>query len=174
MTQKINHLISKSSHHLISFALSCLRAFVLIIFFTISTTYAQNNRLTNEDGQLLWQYNQSTTQNPQKSDTIFVTFVFTNGINQTAISLRQEFFNSIIGWMETSNIQVEKEGRVEFLTANLAPHQSVVWKYFLKTKPVEKELILERSAILIMNEAFEILKEILPEQKFEILKKGKK
>jgi len=165
MIQKFNHLISKSSNHLI--------AFVLFLFiFPLSTTYAQSNRLTNENGQLIWQYNQSTSQNPAKSDTIFVTFVFTNGINQTAISLRQEFFNSTLGWLETANIQVEKEGRgVEFLTANVPPHQSLVFKYYLKTKPVEKELILERSALLIMNEDFEIIKELLPEQKFQTGKK---
>ena len=160
MIQTFNHLIPKSSNHLIPF--------VLIIFFTISTTYAQNNRLTNDDGQLLWQYNQSTSQNPAKSDTIFVTFVFTNGIQQTAISLRQEFFNSTLGWLETTNIQVEKEDWVEFLTVNVPPHQSFVWKYYLKTKPVDKELILERSALLIMNEDFEIRKEIIPEQRFTI------
>ena len=149
-----------------------LRAFLLAITIPLSTTYGQSNRLTNEDGKLIWQYNQSTSQNPAKSDTIFVTFVFTNGINQTAISLRQEFFNSTLGWLETANIQVEKEGRgVEFLTANVPPHQSLVFKYYLKTKPVEKELILERSALLIMNEDFEIIKELLPEQKFPTGKK---
>ena len=145
-----------------------LLAITIIPFFT---SFGQSNRLTNEDGQLIWQYNQSTSQNPAKSDTIFVTLVFTNGINQTAISLRQEFFNSQLGWLETYNIQVEKEERVEFLTANLPPHQSLVFKYYLKTKPIEKELILERSALLIMNEDFEIRKEIIPEQRFPIEKK---
>jgi len=164
MIQKFNHLIP--------FALSPFRPFaLLILIFSLSTTYGQSNRITNKDGQLIWQYNQSTSQNPAKSDTIFVTFVFTNGINQTAISLRQEYFNSTIGWLETANIQVEKEERVEFLTANIPPHQSLVFKYYLKTKPVEKELILERSALLIMNEGFEIRKEIIPEQRFPIERK---
>ena len=135
----------------------------LILFgYVIS---AQSNRLTNEKGQLLWQYNQSVVAD-EKQNSFSVTFVFINGINQTAISLRQDLFNSEIEWVETSNINVEKEVRVEFLTANLAPHQSVVIKYEIKTKLIDKELILEKSAVFIMNENFEIRKELIPEQNF--------
>jgi hypothetical protein len=131
----------------------------------ISSVFGQSNRMTNENGQLLWQYNQIVTLEEGTQNTIRVSFIFINGVNQTAISLRQELFHSQIEWIETAGIQVEKEERVEFVTANLAPHQSVVCQYLLKVKPVDKELLLEKSAILIMNEAFEVRKEIIPEQR---------
>jgi len=83
-----------------------------------------------------------------------------------AISLRQELFNSEVAWIDISDIQVEKERCVEFLTVNLKPNQSIIWKYLFKSKPVNKELILEKSVLLIMNEEYEIRKEIIPEQKF--------
>jgi len=141
---------------------------IILFFFLLSpfsSLFAQNNRLTNEHGQLLWQYNQTVTKVESESNTFLVTFVFINGIEQTAISLRQECFNSSIEWIDISDYQAEKEERVEFVTANLQPNQSVVWKYFVKTKPIEKEFFLERSALLLMNEDFEVRKEIIPQQK---------
>ena len=141
-------------------------AFCFLLFaFCFFPIYAQNNRLTNEKGQLLWQYNQTVTVDEKNPNTLLVTFVFINGINQTALSLRQELFHSQIAWLDTANIQTGKEERVEFLTANLAPNQSVVWKYALQTKLTGKELILEKSAVLIMNEEFEVRKEVIPEQR---------
>jgi len=137
-----------------------------ILFLFPHILFCQSNRLTNDKGQLLWQYNQTVTIDEKNPNTLLVTFVFINGINQTAISLRQELFNSQIEWLSTDSIPIEKEERVEFLTANLAQHQSIVWKYALKTKLVDGELILERSAILIMNEDFEVRKEAIPEQRF--------
>jgi len=134
-------------------------------FLLSAQLFGQSNRLTNESGQLLWQYNQNVVAD-EKQNSFTVTFVFINGIKQTAISLRQDLFNSQIEWIETSDIQVEKEERVDFLTANLAPHQSVVFKYVINTKLIDKELILEKSAILIMNEDFEVRKELISEQNF--------
>jgi hypothetical protein len=146
-------------HHIIT-TLFCflLSAFC---FFPLS---AQNNRLTNEDGQLIWQYNQMVHLSNEEQNTIHVSLIFINGVKQTAISLRQEHFHSQIEWREVSECKVEKEDRVQFSTVNLAPHQSVVWKYDVKTKPIDKELLLERSAILMMNEDFEVRKEFIPEQ----------
>ena len=148
---------------------SPLIVFCLLLFafcFLPSSLSAQSNRLTNEKGQLLWQYNQIVHVDEQNPNTIRVSFIFINGVNQTAISLRQELFNSQIEWIENSSNKVENDGRVAFLTANLSPNQSVVWKYVLKTKSINKELILEKSALLIMNEEFEVRKEVIPEQKF--------
>ena len=149
------HTAHRSPHtaHRIPLTLFCLLPFLL---------FAQNNRLTNDKGQLLWQYNQIVHIDEQNQNTIKVSFIFINGINQTAISLRQELFNAQMEWLETSDIQIKKEEHVEFLTANLAPGQSVVWKYVIKNK----ELLLEKSALLIMNEDFEVRKELIPEQKF--------
>ena len=138
---------------------------ILIFIINLPTIFCQSNRLTTEKGELLWQYNQSFTIDEEQPNTILVTFVFINGIDQTAISLRQELFNSKIEWLDTSEVQIEKEERVEFLTVNLAPSQSIVWKYVLNIKLIDNELILERSALLIMNEDFEMRKEIIPEQR---------
>jgi len=140
----------------------------LIIIFTTTSIgiYGQSNRLTNERGQLVWQYNQSISINKDKPDTVLVTFVFLNGVYQTAITFRQEFFYSQIEWIETSDIQVGREERVEFITANLAPAQPIVLRYRLINKVINNEVTLEKSAILIMNEDFEVRKEIIPEQKF--------
>jgi hypothetical protein len=140
--------------------------FLIISIFTTSSVFGQSNRLTNEKGQLLWQYSQNVTINNENPNTFLVTFVFTNGIDQTVFTLRQELFTSQIEWLETSGIQVEKEDRVEFLTANLAPNQSIVFKYRLKNRRTDNEFILEKSALLIMNEDFAVRKEIIPEQRF--------
>jgi len=144
-----------------------LRVFWIIVIFTgsIPINFAQSNRLTNENGQLIWQYNLVAVEDQENQNTLKVTFVFINGANQTAISLRQELFYSQIEWVETTNIQVEKEEYVDFLTANVAPNQSVVWKYVIFRKPSDNALILEKSALLIMDEDFTIRKEILPEQR---------
>jgi hypothetical protein len=128
--------------------------------------FAQNNRLTNDKGQLLWQYNQNVTIDEEKSNTLAVTFVFINGIKQTAITLRQEMFHSQIAWVDSAGMAVGKEERIEFITTNLAPNQSMVLKYVVKTKAIDKELLLEKSAVLIMNEEFEIQKEAIPEQRY--------
>jgi len=136
-----------------------------LLLSPFSSLFAQNNRLTNEKGQLVWQYNQNVEAD-EKQNSFTVTLVFINGINQTAISLRQDLFNSQIEWLETAENKVEKEERVEFITANLAPHQSIVFKYVVKTKPKDAAFLLEKSALLIMNENFEIRKELISEQDF--------
>jgi len=141
-----------------------MRFLFLLFASCFLSIFAQSNRLTTEKGELLWQYNQYATIDEKNTNTILVTFVFINGIKQTAISLRQEFFQSQIEWLETSNVLVEREKRVEFLTTNLAPGQSIVLRYALQTKLINNELIAEKSALLIMNENFEIRKEIIPEQ----------
>ncbi|MCL2167873.1 MAG: hypothetical protein FWH59_01970 [Lentimicrobiaceae bacterium] len=144
------------------FFISSFLFFLLFCFPNL--LFGQSNRLTNENGQLLWQYNQIVTVKEEVPNTLFVSFVFINGVNQTAISLRQELFYSQIEWLDSLDLQIEKEDRVEFITANIKPHQSIILKYKLKNKTVGKELWLEKSAILIMNEEFEVKKEIIPEQ----------
>ena len=143
----------------------CLTA---VCFSSIGVNYAQSNRLTNENGELLWQYNQFVTVDEENHNTIRVSFIFINGIKQTAIQLRQELSYSQIEWLKPYDIQAEKEGYVEFLTVNLAPNESVIWKYVINTKSVNKELLLEKSAILIMNEDFEVRKEVIPEQRLPL------
>jgi hypothetical protein len=145
-----------------------LLKFFLILFATSNSSviFSQNNRLTNDNGQLLWQYTQTFTKSEENTKEIEVSFIFINGIEQTAISLRQELFYSQIEWVDTLNLKVDKEERVEYITVNLAPHQSIIFHYVVRKNRFSKELFLEKSAILIMNENFEIRKEIIPEQRF--------
>jgi len=139
---------------------------LIIVFMAVSIhIFAQSNKLINDHGELLWQYSQTVSL--EKLNTISVTFVFINGINQTAVSLRQELFHSQIELIKISDTQTGKENSVEFFTANLAPGQSIIWKYDLKTELKDKKIILEKSALFIMNENFEIRKEIIPEQTLE-------
>jgi hypothetical protein len=150
-----------------------MKKLFLILFIlttTILTNYSQSNRLTTEKGELLWQYTQNIEIDENNANTVFVTFVFINGIKQTAISLRQERFLSEIKWLEIANYQVEKEEKVDFITANLAPKDSIVLKYSLhQTNKVKKEEILvERAVILIMNDEFEVVKEFIPEQRLVV------
>jgi len=141
--------------------LSCIFSFLLLSAFT------QSNRLTNEKGQLLWQYSQIATPDEENQKKIRVSFIFINGVNQMAFSLRQELFHSQVEWIDTSNLRVEREEHVEFVTVNLSPNQYAVINYVLMTHNNTKELVLEKSALLIMNEDYEIKKESIPEQKFE-------
>ena len=167
----VNH---DNPRHLRAKKITKMKKIFLITFLTtiILSIYSQSNRLTTEKGELLWQYSQHVEIDENNPNTVAVTFVFINGIKQTAISLRQERFLSEISWLETANHQVEKEERVDFITANLAPKDSLVLKYTLQQahKLKKDEILAERAAILIMNEEFEIIKEIIPEQKFELQK----
>ena len=150
-------MIKRITAYRIAFIVFCLLPFLL---------FAQSNRLTDEKGKLLWQYNQNVTIDVAHQNTLLVTFVFINGPRETAISLRQELFHSQIEWLDTARMPVEREARVEFLTAKLAPNQSIMFKYAIKSKLIDNEFVLEKSAILIMNEDYEIQKEIIPEQRF--------
>ena len=138
----------------------------LLAVFVFLFVYSQNNRLTNERGQLLWQYNQTVVLDSEKPNTLVVHFVFINGNVHTAISLRQELYDCAIEWLETADIKVEKEDHVESLTAKLSPNQSIIVKYSVTVKPVNNALVLEKSALLIMNDSFEVRKEIIPDQHF--------
>jgi hypothetical protein len=144
---------------------------LLLVACCCLPAFSQNNRLTTEKGELLWQYNQHIALDETHPNTVLVTFIFINGMKQTAISLRQERFFSQIEWTETAHLPIEKEERVDFITANLAPNQSIVFKYTLQqTKVKENEILAEKSALLIMNEEFEVKKEFIPEQKIETVK----
>ncbi|MDR0205989.1 MAG: hypothetical protein LBI45_01855 [Bacteroidales bacterium] len=141
--------------------------FSAFLLFCLTSIFAQNNRLTNEKGQLLWQYTQNVSIDEVNPKDIKISLIFINGIQQTAISLRQELFHSQIEWLSTVNLQIEKEGQVEYVTVNLAPNQYMIFNYVIKNKKNNKELLLEKSALLIMNENFEVRKELIPEQRFE-------
>lgn len=142
------------------------RHLILIIFLLsiVYTSFSQSNRRVGERGELLWQYHQSAQIDAQNPNSILVTLVIVNGKYQTAFKLRQELFKSKIEWLETENAEIGLDGKVCFITANIKPEQASVWKYRISNYKKEKEILLEKSAILIMNESFEVIKEIFPER----------
>ena len=83
-----------------------------------------------------------------------VTFVFVNGNAQRAITFRQEALDGTVGWLETEGGETGTETIVDFVTANLAPSQSVAWKYTYAPKNGTSAIPLERAALLIMEEDF--------------------
>jgi hypothetical protein len=144
---------------------------LLSAFCFLLSAQGQSNRLTNEKGQLLWQYTQTATIDEEDPKDIKVSFIFINGIHQTAISLRLELFYSTIDWRFPPDIKVEKDEKVEYVTINLAPNQYIILNYVAKNNIKIKELMLEKSVLLIMHENFEVRKEVVPEQRFYLHRK---
>jgi hypothetical protein len=48
--------------------------------------------------------------------------------------------------------------KVEKITANLSPFEKVEWQYSLSAEPKESIIQIEKAALLIMNEQFEVEK----------------
>lgn len=99
---------------------------------------------------------------PQKA---VVIFSFINGNEQHAITYRQEKIDSYIEWIETAKGVVEQERIVEKITANLSPHEEIRWKFIFQHKDTNQVLHVEKAALLIMNEQFEVAKTIFNEEK---------
>ena len=116
--------------------------------------FAQTDRKVDVQGNLRYQYSRTSVIDPQNSSVRIVTFVFVNGNAQRAISFRQEAIEGIVSWLETEGGDTGTETIVDFVTANLAPGQSVAWKYTFSPKQGNSPVALERAAILIMEEDF--------------------
>ena len=69
-------------------------------------------------------------------------------------TFRQESLDGTVGWLETEGGETGTETIVDFVTANLAPGQSVAWKYTFAPKKGRDPVPLERAALLIMEEDF--------------------
>lgn len=113
--------------------------------------YSQSDRKLYPNGKLAYQYNRVVEANPENPQEQLVTFIFVNGESQQAISLRQELMESTIRWIETTGGNVGKDDLVETLSANLAPNQSIAWKYALIPKTGSK---VERSAVLVIHDDY--------------------
>lgn len=116
--------------------------------------FAQTDRKVDAQGKLLYQYSRTSVINPQNPSERIVTFVFVNGNAQRAITFRQEAIDGIVGWLETEGGETGTETIVDFVTANLVPGQSVAWKYTFNPRQGSSPAVLERAAILIMEEDF--------------------
>ena len=139
-----------------------MKRFLTLLFFILTISLqAQSGRFVDSTGTFKWQYHRSVVKDAQIANSLIVTIVFINGNEQTAVSYRQEIFQSSIEWIETEGGSIDREGKVEFITVNIAPHNSFVWKFRVMNVPRNKDMSidLEKASFLIMNEQFKVRKE---------------
>ena len=132
----------------------------LVLFLLLSLPlwiFAQSNRQLDSLGNLQYQYSRTFARNPQNTNELIVTFVFVNGNHQQAITLRQENTKSKLRWLQTQGGTLTHETIVEAMTANLAPNQSIVWKYVVTTSNSRPE----QAALMLMSEKFAVEKIML-------------
>lgn len=115
---------------------------------------AQADRQVSELGKLGYQYSRTFERNPQNANELIVTFVFVNGCRQHAITLRQEFEKDSFRWISTPDGTRGGESFVASSTANLAPNQSVIWKYAVRTNRGHPD----RAALMILGEDYGVEK----------------
>ena len=80
-----------------------------------------------------------------------------NGSRSTAISLRQEAFDTQVRWIDIAGGTADHEEVVELVTANLEPNQTVTWSYAVSAKK-GKISAPEKAALLIMDEKYGVEK----------------
>lgn len=125
-----------------------------ILLFLPTLVWGQSDRKLDAQGNLIYQYNRTVTENPQNSSEKIVTFVFVNGNSQRAISYRQETLNGIVSWTSTSNGKLTNETIVDCVTTNLKPGESVTWKYTYSPRKGSATTALDKAAILIMDDTY--------------------
>ena len=143
-----------------------LLSFFTFILLTITTLHAQGDRLVDSTGRFKYQYNRTILNDVNDSRRAVVTFVFINGDEQTAISYRQEVLDGTLTWLNTNKGTVSREKLVEVITANLAPKETLVWKFAFQNKPLRKDgrTAVEKAALMILNSGFEAEKIIFDEK----------
>ena len=58
---------------------------------------------------------------------------------------------------------MEKEKIVEKITANLKPGEEIEWKLLIQYNTKKRKAIVEKAALLLMNEQFEVTKIVFDE-----------
>lgn len=133
---------------------------LLFLSFLISSC-AQNEGVI-ENGQnnvSPFHYVRTITEDSLEQGKLYVTFVFENGSAQQAITYRQEMMKNRIKWEENCQKLVQNENnKVEKITANLAPLEKVEWQFSIFIEPKQAAIEIEKAALLIMNEQFEVEK----------------
>jgi len=134
--------------------------FCLLIGFQI-TTHAQSAGYIDSLGVFQWQYHRSIYKNANDTTSAIVVLVFINGANHTAITYRQEVADSKLTWIEKDGSVTEKSGYVESITTKLSPNEAIVWSYKINNNKIisKGSINIEKSALLIMNEQFQVKKE---------------
>lgn len=133
------------------------------------STFAEGETVNDAFGNFSYQYNRIITKDTLNLSGVIVTLVFINGNAHTAITYRQEVMNSRINWLKTDNGVLKKEGFVEVVTTSIAPNHIVTWQYSISDKTDKKnsKLYIEKAALLIMNDNFQIYKKIFQEKFFK-------
>lgn len=137
--------------------------FLLIVLWSIPSSWAQKDSILDTEGNLLYQYERTVEQaleNPRKA---IVTFYFKNGIEQRAITYRQEKLVSKLEWVKKGKSLVEKEKIVEKIIVNLKPGEEIEWKLLIQYNTKKRKAIVEKAALLLMNEQFEVTKIVFDE-----------
>ncbi|MEG1555811.1 MAG: hypothetical protein RR356_03710 [Bacteroidales bacterium] len=142
---------------------------IFFLLFSINC-FAQSDRLVDSNGNFKYQYNRTLTKGTSDPSKMLVTFIFVNGNSPIAISYRQETFKSTLSWEETGNGNTANEKSIETITANLAPQEQIIWKFTYRNKirNRDKTIDLEKAALMLMNESYEISKTIFKEEKMKL------
>lgn len=130
---------------------------LLLLLLVPLFAFGQADRKLDADGKLLYQYQRTVSEPCDTCSEITVTFLFVNGSHSTAISLRQEAFDTDVRWIDIAGGTAGHEEVVEFVTANLAPNQSVTWTYAVSAKK-GRISAPEQAALLIMDEQYAVEK----------------
>ena len=137
---------------------------LLVCFVMVAVAYAQQgDRLVDSMGNLVYQYNRSATYLEPGKCKVTVTIV--NGYKQLGVSFRQEVFRSQLLWQETIGGDTTQTANIKIITANLAPNEAVAWTFIYQNNSSKKDksIDLEKSCFMLLNDEFEVKKQVLPE-----------
>ena len=135
-----------------------MKKIILLLGLLLPTwAFAQADRKLDADGKLLYQYQRTVSEPCDTCTEITVTLLFVNGNHPTAISLRQEAFDTQVRWIDIAGGTAGHEEVVEFVTANLEPNQTITWSYAVSAKK-GKVSAPEKAALLIMDEKYGVEK----------------
>lgn len=151
-----------------------LSAFVFLLFSGFSQhnlsqeSYAVGETVPGLYDDFAYQYNRIISLDPNNPGKLLITFVFINGKSHNAISYRQEVTNATTQWLESDMGSFKKEGFVDVYTALVPPEHVVSWKcsYTPKTKSKNGVVEVDKSALLIMNDNFEVDKKVFKKERF--------
>ncbi len=141
-----------------------MKKIVLLSFLLITSyfAFAQCNRMVDEKGDLLWQYHRSIASQSDENK-VEVTFVFINGVQQQVVAYRQENYFSTFTWSDTTAGITSIDKKVQCIQANLAPNEAVSWTFTLTD---EKMPLLEKAAVLIIDDQYGVRKERLDAEEY--------
>ena len=140
-----------------------LVSLLLCIFLVIVAYAQQGDRLVDSVGNLVYQYNRAATYLEPGKCKVTVTVV--NGYKQLGVSFRQEVFRSQLQWQETLGGDTTQTANIKIITANLAPNEAVAWTFIYQNNSMKKDksIDLEKSCFMLLNDEFEVKKQVLPE-----------